>query len=105
MGWFAISANQVEFMRKRISVADLRIGMYIEEFCGSWMDHPFWCARFVVDNEVDLRKIQHSTVEEVWIDVNHGVDVESKGSTRSQRIETDARDQEHLQKVVAGALP
>jgi len=105
MSVFAISANRVGFMRKRISVADLRIGMYIEEFCGSWMDHPFWCAHFVVDNEIDLRKIQNSAVAEVWINANHGVDVESTGSTRAQRVETDPRSEERRQKAVAGALP
>jgi len=92
-------------MRKRISVADLRIGMYIEEFCGSWMDHPFWCARFVVDNEIDLRKIQNSAIAEVWINANHGLDVQSTGNARSQHVESDARTEKLIQKAVADVLP
>jgi hypothetical protein len=92
-------------MRKRISVADLRIGMYIEEFCGSWMDHPFWCARFVVDNEIDLRKIQSSAIAEVWINANHGLDVQSTGNTRSQHVESDTRAEKLIQKAVADVLP
>jgi len=92
-------------MRKRISVADLRIGMYIEDFCGSWMDHPFWCAGFVVDNELDLRKIQNSAVAEVWIDADHGLDVKSTGSVHAQHIELEARGENRLQNAVADVLP
>ena len=92
-------------MRKRISVADLRIGMYIEEFCGSWMDHPFWCARFVVDNEIDLRKIQTSAITEVWINANHGLDIQSTASARSPHVESDARAEKLMHKDVADVLP
>ena len=31
---------------RKISVRDLRPGMFIEELCGSWMDHPFGAPRF-----------------------------------------------------------
>ena len=105
MSVFTISANQVSFMRKRISVSDLRLGMYIEEFCGSWMDHPFWCARFVVDNEVDLRKIQSSAIAEVWINADFGLDVESTASARPLGVEAESRTAKRLQKAVADLVP
>lgn len=78
-------------MLKRISVVDLRIGMYIDEFCGSWMDHPFWRAHFVVDNELDLERIQDSGVTEVWIDASKGLDVDS--AARAQQGREDAHKQ------------
>jgi len=74
-------------MRKRIPVSDLRIDMYIEEFCGSWMDHPFWRAKFVVDNEIDLQKIRSSGISEVWIDASKGLDVEPAAGARKRHEE------------------
>ena len=62
-------------MLKRIAVADLRIGMYIQEFCGSWMDHPFWKSKFMLSSEKDLARIHSSAITELWIDVGKGADV------------------------------
>ena len=64
-------------MLKRITIAHLKIGMYVKEFCGSWLDHPFWRSHFLLDNPDDLRQIQESTVREVWIDTDKGLDVSS----------------------------
>jgi len=76
-------------MLKRITVSDLRIGMYIDEFCGSWMDHPFWRAHFVVDNEIDLEKIRDSRVREVRIDASKGLDVDPVERAQSRCEEAD----------------
>jgi len=29
------------FVLKKIDVEQLRLGMFLKELCGSWMDHPF----------------------------------------------------------------
>jgi hypothetical protein len=42
------SSPFVRTMLKRIRVEDLTLGMYLQEFCGSWMDHPFWRTKFVL---------------------------------------------------------
>jgi len=60
---------------KKIRVHDLRLGMHIHEFCGSWMEHPFWRENFILDNPDDVRRIADSGIAEVWIDVAKGVDV------------------------------
>ncbi len=62
-------------MLKRISVNDLILGMHIKEFCGSWLDHPFWRTCFILTDEADLRQIQHCKIKEVWIDISKGLDV------------------------------
>ena len=49
--------------------------MYVQEFCGSWVDHPFWRERFVVANAADLQTIRESPIDEVIIDVTKGIDV------------------------------
>ena len=42
-------------MRKRIAIEDLRVGMYLDEFVGSWLDHPFWrCLLYTSDAADDL---------------------------------------------------
>ncbi len=83
-------------MLKRISTADLRVGMYIDEFCGSWMDHPFWRARFVVKNEQDLEKIRASDVREVWIDAEKGLDVPSGSAIAADRATAETQIDDRL---------
>ena len=63
-------------MLKRIPVEQVRLGMHIHEFCGSWMDHPFWRGAFTLDNPKDLRTIRATGLKELWIDTAKGLDVE-----------------------------
>ena len=63
-------------MLKCIAVSDVRVGMFIHEFCGAWMDHPFWKSKFLLKPEKDLQRIQASSIGELWIDVSKGLDVE-----------------------------
>ena len=62
-------------MLKKIAVADLRLGMHLHRFEGAWIDHPFWRARFVIDDEADLRAARACAVRECWIDTAQGLDV------------------------------
>jgi putative nucleotidyltransferase with HDIG domain len=63
-------------MLKCIAVTDVRVGMYVHEFCGAWMDHPFWKSKFLLKSEKDLQRIKASSIGELWIDVSKGLDVE-----------------------------
>jgi putative nucleotidyltransferase with HDIG domain len=63
-------------MLKRISVEHLRVGMFIQEFCGSWMDHPFWRSKFLLEDPQDIQRILASSIRELWIDSSKGLDVE-----------------------------
>jgi putative nucleotidyltransferase with HDIG domain len=63
-------------MRKRIPVQNVKIGMYIHELCGSWMDHPFWRKSFLLDTDADLNTLHSCGIQEVWIDPSRGLDVE-----------------------------
>jgi hypothetical protein len=55
-------------MLKRISVQQLTVGMHLKEFCGSWMEHPFWRSGFVITDPKDIASILASSIKEVWID-------------------------------------
>jgi putative nucleotidyltransferase with HDIG domain len=60
----------------RINVKQLRLGMYIHELCGSWMDHPFWRGAFLLDNPSDMKTLLATGLKEVWIDDAKGLGVE-----------------------------
>jgi len=64
-------------MLKRIRVQQLQVGMHLKEFCGSWMDHPFWRTGFVIKDPKDIALILASKITEVWIDASKGDDVPS----------------------------
>ena len=62
-------------MLKRISVHQLTVGMYLKEFCGSWMEHPFWRSSFVITDPKDIEVVRASSIREVWIDCSKGRDL------------------------------
>ena len=70
-------------MRKKIPVQNLKLGMFIQELCGSWMDHPFWRKSFLLDSEGDLKTLHTCGIQEVWIDPTGGLDVEGAVATVS----------------------
>lgn len=78
-------------MRKKIPASSIRIGMYIQELCGSWMDHPFWKKSFLLESAADLNTLQTCGIQEVWIDTSKGLDVEGNVVTITA--------EEHHQKV------
>jgi putative nucleotidyltransferase with HDIG domain len=76
-------------MLKRISVHQLRLGMHLKEFCGSWMEHPFWRTGFVLKDMADLDLIMASAIKEVWIDCAKGLDVAKGETVISELFEED----------------
>lgn len=77
-------------MLKRIHIQHLTLGMYLHEFCGSWMDHPFWRAKFLLKEPKDLARIQATAIQECWIDTSKGLDV-APGTVSVSREEADAQ--------------
>lgn len=84
------SESKVTIMLKRIQIQHLTLGMYLHEFCGSWMDHPFWRAKFVLKDPKDLARIRETAVAECWIDTSKGLDV-ALGTASVSREEVDAQ--------------
>ena len=62
-------------MLKRISTGQLRTGMFLQELCGSWLEHPFWRTSFKITDPKDIRRIVESGIRDVWIDTAKGLDV------------------------------
>jgi len=79
-------------MLKRIAVTELRLGMYVHELCGSWMDHPFWRSSFMLKSPHDLEQLRNSEVTEAWIDTSKGRDVApDKPSITPQQVEAQTQ--------------
>jgi hypothetical protein len=38
-------------MLKLINVQQLRLGMYVHKFEGSWLQHPFWRTAFLLESQ------------------------------------------------------
>ena len=85
-------------MLKRIRVEHLSLGMHIKEFCGSWMEHPFWRNGFVLKDPKDLERIRASSIKEVWIDSSKGLDVPVSDQAVSV-AQSDAQVERELQAV------
>jgi HD-GYP domain-containing protein (c-di-GMP phosphodiesterase class II) len=62
-------------MPKRISIDQLRVGMYLAGIEGRWLDHPFWRTRFLIRDEMTLAKLKASGLRECFIDPSKGEDV------------------------------
>ncbi|SDS13873.1 HD-GYP domain, c-di-GMP phosphodiesterase class II (or its inactivated variant) [Halopseudomonas sabulinigri] len=62
-------------MLKKITTDEVRIGMYVERFCGSWIQHPFWSSKMLIEDRQTLNQIKESSVSELVIDTSKGLDV------------------------------
>ena len=60
---------------KKVTVEQLRLGMYVEQLCCSWIDTPFWQSSFLIESAAQLERIAASRVAEAWINIRRGLDV------------------------------
>lgn len=86
-------------MLKRIHVTQLVLGMHLKEFCGSWMEHPFWRTAFVLTDAKDIDAILASSIKEVWIDCDKGLDV-AAGNVTVSEAESEALVEAELHQIV-----
>lgn len=87
-------------MLKKIKVPDVRLGMYLQEICASWMDHPFWRKSFLLEDAADLKTLQTCGVTDVWIDTNKGLDV-SAGAEVSSEQEEEQKIESELEQIAS----
>ncbi|MES2878136.1 MAG: HD-GYP domain-containing protein [Pseudomonadota bacterium] len=86
-------------MLKRISVSQLTLGMHLKEFCGSWMEHPFWRTAFVLTDPKDIDAVLASSIKEVWIDTDKGLDV-AEGESAVSEAESEAQIEAELKQAI-----
>jgi len=61
-------------MLRTITSEQLRPGMYVQRFCGSWVDHPFWRNSFLAEAS-EVERIRSSRVTALVIDTTRGSDI------------------------------
>jgi len=88
-------------MLKKVRVEQLTVGMHLKEFCGSWMEHPFWRTGFVIIDPKDLQTILASSIKEVWIDCDKGLDVGAGEAAVSEAESEEAVEAEMQQAVLS----
>lgn len=62
-------------MLKRIAPDQLRLGMYVQEIPGPWMNHPFWRGSFKLEKYEDLKTLRSAKIDEILIDTAKGRDI------------------------------
>lgn len=87
-------------MLKHISVTELRLGMYVHEFCGSGIEQSFWKNGFMLSSEHDLQRILDTRVAELWIDDSRGV-----SPTPATAIQPDPSLPTSLQTIALRPIP
>ena len=65
----------MSLMTKKISIDQLKPGMYVSDLGSDWMSHPFLRSAFAVKDEAMVKKIAESGIHEVYIDPSRGDDV------------------------------
>ncbi|KQP12303.1 HD-GYP domain-containing protein [Pseudorhodoferax sp. Leaf267] len=76
-------------MIKKILSSQLRVGMHVHEFCGSWMDHPFWRSKFTIRTQAEVQRVVQGGVSELWIDTAKGLDVEAGAVIDRQKVDEE----------------
>lgn len=94
-------------MLKKINVKDIKEGMFLQEICGSWMDHPFWKKSFTLTDPKDVKALNECGIQEVWIDIDKGLDVDSNVNTQSEEEQKSKIEKSLLQaeKFTPKAIP
>ncbi len=62
-------------MLRKVSSAQLRVGMFVHEVPGSWLSHPFWRGCFKLADGKQLAQLR-AVVGHVVIDTDKGLDIE-----------------------------
>jgi len=59
---------------KKISVADLKVGMFIVNLGLSWIHHPFFRNQLKITSEKQIEKLKNHGISDVYIDPDRGLD-------------------------------
>lgn len=70
---------------KQISTSQVEMGMFVHSFQGSWLNHPFWKARFLIEDEDRLEAVRQSALDGVVIDTDRGADLPRQDEAPPQR--------------------
>jgi len=70
-------------MIKKITIDELKKGMYIHDFGRSWLNRPFLFSKVLVKDKATIRKIKSYGIKELYIDTRRGDDVSSEPAVKN----------------------
>jgi hypothetical protein len=71
-------------MLRKIETHQLQPGMFLQELCGTWVDHPFWRSSFKLKDSAQIKKILDCGIKEALIDTSKGLDLPVAATPRQQ---------------------
>lgn len=90
-------------MIKKISVQQLKPGMFIHDMNCGWMEHPFLTGALKVKSDKDIEKITSNGIHDVYIDTEKGLDVVDAPTETEVRAELEQQMIEMAQKAKPAA--
>src|ERR1051325_8830515 len=63
-------------MIKKVTVEQLKPGVFVHDFNCGWLHHPFLRNRIKLKTDKDVEKVIKHQIHEVYIDTDFGIDVE-----------------------------
>ena len=69
-------------MLRKVPLDQVRLGMFVYALEGSWLRHPFWRRRFLLDKEQDLHRLRESDIPGIIIDDQRGAAPEPPSRAR-----------------------
>ncbi len=78
---------------RRISVNDLRVGMFVTGTDRSWIWSPFFRRQFLIQSQAEIDKLRGGRIREVVIDLARGADVasiEEGGGGSDREVDSDS---------------
>lgn len=88
-------------MIKKISIAQLKVGMFVSDFNAGWLEHPFVLNSMLMESEVHLQKVRKAGIRELYIDTDKGMDVGD--APTAQEAEQVVRQE--MERQTAGTAP
>jgi HD-GYP domain-containing protein (c-di-GMP phosphodiesterase class II) len=92
-------------MLKRIPKDQVRLGMFVHGFEGSWFDHPFWRKKFLLTDEHDVEKIRASDINFVVIDAARGAGPDESATPRPTAASPAPKQEARLSSRKAATAP
>lgn len=71
-------------MFHKIRCDQVKEGMYVQGFGGSWFSHPFWRAKFLLTSTEDVDRVRTSGVPYVVIDDERGLGLQGGSASQGQ---------------------
>lgn len=88
-------------MSKKITIGQLKPGMYVADLGSDWMAHPYLRNSFMVRDEAQIEKLMNAGIHELYIDPKRGLDVTDAPSHQEVSSQIDA----DLQRLAEESLP